>query len=154
VTQGDAYLAAMGAHTETIEHWVSDFLSSTTGEIATGGFGGRAGAVLVAFLEGAGVDPAELAEPNIRDGVAIGLGPLALEPAERERLPQLLASFLAYLESSGRLSGGEALGATARVTATAHLLKKQVRRATIKVGPNDPCPCGSGKKYKKCCMNA
>ena len=25
-------------------------------------------------------------------------------------------------------------------------------RNTGKVGPNDPCPCGSGKKYKKCCM--
>jgi len=23
-----------------------------------------------------------------------------------------------------------------------------------KVGRNDPCPCGSGKKYKKCCLNA
>ena len=23
--------------------------------------------------------------------------------------------------------------------------------AEKKVGPNDPCPCGSGKKYKKCC---
>lgn len=23
---------------------------------------------------------------------------------------------------------------------------------SIKVGRNDPCPCGSGKKYKKCCM--
>lgn len=23
--------------------------------------------------------------------------------------------------------------------------------ATTKVYPNDPCPCGSGKKYKKCC---
>ncbi len=23
----------------------------------------------------------------------------------------------------------------------------------IKIGRNDPCPCGSGKKYKKCCMN-
>jgi hypothetical protein len=23
----------------------------------------------------------------------------------------------------------------------------------IKVGRNDPCPCGSGKKYKKCCLN-
>lgn len=22
-----------------------------------------------------------------------------------------------------------------------------------KVGRNDPCPCGSGKKYKNCCMN-
>ncbi|MCD8201595.1 MAG: SEC-C domain-containing protein, partial [Clostridia bacterium] len=24
-------------------------------------------------------------------------------------------------------------------------------KAKKKVGPNDPCPCGSGKKYKKCC---
>jgi len=32
--------------------------------------------------------------------------------------------------------------------------KKQetVRRETPKVGRNDPCPCGSGKKYKNCCM--
>ncbi|MDE7035277.1 MAG: preprotein translocase subunit SecA [Eubacteriales bacterium] len=31
-------------------------------------------------------------------------------------------------------------------------LKNQpVRRAGKKVGMNDPCPCGSGKKYKKCC---
>ena len=27
----------------------------------------------------------------------------------------------------------------------------QIRRAEVKVGRNDPCPCGSGKKYKKCC---
>jgi Flp pilus assembly protein TadD/uncharacterized protein YecA (UPF0149 family) len=26
-----------------------------------------------------------------------------------------------------------------------------VRRADPKIGRNDPCPCGSGKKYKKCC---
>jgi len=25
-----------------------------------------------------------------------------------------------------------------------------VKRETEKVGRNDPCPCGSGKKYKKC----
>ena len=28
-----------------------------------------------------------------------------------------------------------------------------VRREEPKVGRNDPCPCGSGKKYKNCCMN-
>ncbi len=28
--------------------------------------------------------------------------------------------------------------------------RPQVRKAP-KIGPNDPCPCGSGKKYKKCC---
>ncbi len=25
------------------------------------------------------------------------------------------------------------------------------RRETPKIGRNEPCPCGSGKKYKKCC---
>ena len=29
--------------------------------------------------------------------------------------------------------------------------KKPVQRAAQKVYPNDPCPCGSGKKYKQCC---
>jgi preprotein translocase subunit SecA len=29
--------------------------------------------------------------------------------------------------------------------------KKPVKRGTKKIGRNAPCPCGSGKKYKKCC---
>jgi preprotein translocase subunit SecA len=29
--------------------------------------------------------------------------------------------------------------------------KQPVKRSAVKVGRNDPCPCGSGKKYKKCC---
>ncbi|MFH2001587.1 MAG: SEC-C metal-binding domain-containing protein [Planctomycetota bacterium] len=28
----------------------------------------------------------------------------------------------------------------------------QIKRDDSKVGRNDPCPCGSGKKYKKCCQ--
>ncbi|MBR5772609.1 MAG: preprotein translocase subunit SecA [Clostridia bacterium] len=31
--------------------------------------------------------------------------------------------------------------------------KRPVRNTEKKIGPNDPCPCGSGKKYKKCCGN-
>ncbi|GJE16856.1 DUF1186 domain-containing protein [Methylobacterium marchantiae] len=27
-------------------------------------------------------------------------------------------------------------------------------RNPVKIGRNDPCPCGSGKKYKKCCLSA
>ena len=30
-------------------------------------------------------------------------------------------------------------------------VKKPVTRAAEKIYPNDPCPCGSGKKYKQCC---
>ena len=29
--------------------------------------------------------------------------------------------------------------------------RKPVRRENVKIYPNDPCPCGSGKKYKNCC---
>lgn len=29
--------------------------------------------------------------------------------------------------------------------------KQPVRNASRKIGRNEPCPCGSGLKYKKCC---
>ena len=28
---------------------------------------------------------------------------------------------------------------------------KKVQKKSQKIGRNDPCPCGSGKKYKQCC---
>ena len=38
-------------------------------------------------------------------------------------------------------------------SASDQTVKKQpIRNKDKKVGPNDPCPCGSGKKYKKCCL--
>jgi len=44
----------------------------------------------------------------------------------------------------------------AKETGTGAASQSQVKKAPVrkekKVGPNDPCPCGSGKKYKKCCM--
>jgi hypothetical protein len=34
----------------------------------------------------------------------------------------------------------------------AHLAKGPKAQKKKKIGRNDPCPCGSGKKYKKCCL--
>jgi uncharacterized protein len=31
---------------------------------------------------------------------------------------------------------------------------REARRNDAKVGRNEPCPCGSGKKYKRCCGSA
>ena len=39
-----------------------------------------------------------------------------------------------------------------QVSASAH--RSEPRRVAPKLGRNDPCPCGSGKKYKKCCGGA
>ena len=45
--------------------------------------------------------------------------------------------------------------AVAKITATSSggddSVKKEPVKKAKKAGPNDPCPCGSGKKYKKCC---
>lgn len=40
------------------------------------------------------------------------------------------------------------MGKPSKLTA----LLREVAKARTKVGRNDPCPCGSGKKYKKCCL--
>ena len=39
----------------------------------------------------------------------------------------------------------------ARMAGAGDMQVQQVVRSGEKVGRNDPCPCGSGKKYKKCC---
>ncbi len=39
----------------------------------------------------------------------------------------------------------------ARMAGAGDMQVQQVIRSGAKVGRNDPCPCGSGKKYKKCC---
>lgn len=41
--------------------------------------------------------------------------------------------------------------AQASATNAGEASKKPVQRDAAKVGRNDPCPCGSGKKYKNCC---
>jgi preprotein translocase subunit SecA len=72
----------------------------------------------------------------------------ALLEAERRKAEERAAE--AALEAN-RLGGGPAAAPGA---AGAPRIQRPVtvRRDAAKVGRNDPCPCGSGKKYKKCCM--
>lgn len=41
----------------------------------------------------------------------------------------------------------------AQIRALYNRQPKQLVRKYKKIGRNDKCPCGSGKKYKNCCMN-
>jgi preprotein translocase subunit SecA len=71
-----------------------------------------------------------------------------------------LASFETFLSQlQQRMSGGElpdgssGVHTPSRAAAEENELKIElpVRREAPKVGRNDPCPCGSGKKFKACC---
>ena len=61
--------------------------------------------------------------------------------------------FLVQLRTNQEVKREKVAKETGAAGAAEATVKKQpVRNAAKKVGPNDPCPCGSGKKYKKCCM--
>ena len=51
---------------------------------------------------------------------------------------------LSSARSAANWTGAHGRGPAKRKTV------QQVVRGAAKVGRNDPCPCGSGKKYKKC----
>ena len=55
---------------------------------------------------------------------------------------------LAALQEQGLISAEDM---PAEIPADEAPVLQPVMRMMPKIGANDPCPCGSGKKYKKCC---
>ena len=148
---------------ETIENWVSDFCTSDAAAREAPGARDAGAPLLVAFLVSACEhrerDPDELEEDDVRHGLLSGVAELALDDAARAAAPAWCAALLAELEAGGRLARGRALGTFVRALAPAFRDAAAPSAPTIvnpgsRIGRNDPCPCGSGKKYKKCCMNA
>lgn len=65
---------------------------------------------------------------------------------------ELCAGFLEYLENTGRVGGGNSIASVVREMKLSSQVKT-LKRPGSKLNRNDPCPCGSKLKYKKCCMN-
>ncbi|WP_111412402.1 preprotein translocase subunit SecA [Billgrantia lactosivorans] len=70
-----------------------------------------------------------------------------LERQRREALEREKAAAASRHEAPELAGGGEQAEAATAPAADS----RPVRREGPKVGRNDPCPCGSGKKYKQCC---
>jgi preprotein translocase subunit SecA len=77
----------------------------------------------------------------------------AMQARQRRMVESHAAAATSGADSVGNAqepAGSSAYGKAADGGATAATKQKTVRREQPKVGRNDPCPCGSGKKYKKC----
>ena len=61
-------------------------------------------------------------------------------------------AFLVRLAPKQEVKREKVAQETGTAAASKSEAKPQPVRKDKKAGPNDPCPCGSGKKYKKCCM--
>jgi preprotein translocase subunit SecA len=93
---------------------------------------------------------------QIREEIASRLHLVRIQLAEdREREAALRARSLATTQAASHGSVGAFAGAGKQGATTAASRSQQPENATVvrsmpKVGRNDPCPCGSGKKYKYC----
>ena len=104
---------------------------------------------------------------------------LTFTPEAAEDVSEILSKFLVFLDSEGHIhNGGELSSVVKKNNRTFLKLLPKTERKTnkktdkkntvskktsgkkkpgketipeVKVGRNDPCPCRSGKKYKKCC---
>ncbi len=147
---------------DTIDLWISDFVERPAAAEHVARVGRDAPSILVAFMEGAchaGAAPAAIEGGEVAHALLDHLASLAIPSPARDAVPGLVGAFLADLEDVGRLSGGRALGAQVRTSAPAFRERasgrvRQEKRAAPKIGRNDPCPCGSGLKYKRCCQRA
>ena len=78
--------------------------------------------------------------------------------SETSNVPMIMGDTLTPNVSSAPVSvdntTGTAVGAPQRPQyVVPPKTKTIIRKYDKKIGRNDPCPCGSGKKYKKCCLN-
>ncbi len=146
---------------ETIENWVGDFCQSDRMREVHAAAREHAAVVLVEFLAHAcavrDVEPGNVEEADLKAALLARVARLKLPPAAHAHVPAMCALFLAGLEEEGRLSGGRMLGVFVRALGGPYERAASGKGETFvrpgsKIGRNDPCPCGSGRKYKACCM--
>jgi len=158
----ESWIAMQPYDVQRIENWVGDFCSSDAIRPFPPAVREHSPAVLVRFLVAAceerGIEPGDVEESDLKAALLGPVAKLNLPSPVKSKVPALCGALLGHLESEGRLSGGRMLGAYVRALneafeeAASGKIKPIVRPGS-RLNRNDPCPCGSGKKYKKCCMN-
>jgi len=149
------------------DNWAGDFAESFAAEQLDSRVRGHVSEILAQFGQSV-----RALDPEFPDSLTPGtfakvlteaMPRLGLPDAARPLAPEVVAQFLEYLQETGRLGEGGDWAAQVRTLGEAYRgrLKPEggVKGTTIRhspkvtpMGRNDPCPCGSGKKFKKCCM--
>ncbi len=101
---------------------------------------------IIRYLFRVEIEPQETEEER-RARIGLGQGPQG-RPVEAEEQDGIAA---AEVPAAAARPAGTAVKAPARQEVPR---RQAARRTGPKVGRNDPCPCGSGRKYKKCCGRA
>ena len=143
----------------SVSDYIDEYLNSDLFVIEislTSEAAGQLLAVMLSRLEKQNIDPAAFETVLLETGFS---GDLSVEI--KKYLPSLLESFFNFLVSSGKYPPAKNWIVDLKLVSPKYLSKikedgtlkgETFRKNYSDVGRNDPCPCGSGKKFKKCCM--
>jgi len=94
------------------------------------------------------------ASPSVRLKAALAVVQLAAKPPEPKQQVELLLETVtaAPARSNPGPMHNPAQPAAAPVTTVHNSAPTPLRREHPKIGRNETCPCGSGQKYKRCCL--
>lgn len=144
-----------------IEEYIDDYLSSQHYTIISGEVTEHAETILHGLTYFVNEQKETGSRLVILEKALEKLSGLNLPLNVKEEIPDLLCSYFSFVAQSGRFPEAS-LWESDISTLKAGFLQKfrgdgSVRGETFKkqytdVGRNDPCPCGSGLKFKKCCM--
>lgn len=145
---------------ERLAGWIADFTEGDGAASFPAAVRDVAASVLDAWITSAceirDVEPEDLEIADLRRALLDTVARLDLSPAVHERVPDLCRDLLAEWEAAGRLGDGRSMGLAMAAQRDAYaravaLRPDPITRPGAKIGRNEACPCGSGRKFKKCC---
>jgi hypothetical protein len=151
--------------TSDFDSLIDDFLGSDRYLLLGADIKEHAAGILASFAGSSAVrgvtTPDQLTISALEDTLMNHLAQLDLALGVRRLIPELLREFFSYLAESGRFpparSWNDWISALdekyqSRFRENGSVKGETFRKKYSDVNRNDPCPCGSGKKFKKCCM--
>lgn len=136
---------------------VGDYCASEHFFLLDDGLKDQAESLLAHWCEQVGERPTHR---DVRDALG-AVGRLDVPVEARRGFPRLLHGFLEYVSSNTPIDGADGWCDVVARAEEGYLDSfredgtvrgETVRHGVAGVGRNDPCPCGSGRKFKKCCM--
>jgi hypothetical protein len=143
-------------HGDSLQDAASDFCQSQHFLLLDTQLKKNAEGLLSHWAQAVGADPTAF---KVKEAL-LSVAHLDLPLDQRQRFPELLMAFVEHLPSTGRFPSsaswatvidGSIDGYLAAFRDDGSIRGTTIRKPVAPVGRNEPCPCGSGKKFKKCC---
>lgn len=147
-----------------LEAYLDDYLGSEHMLFLDPGLKEHAEGILRAFFSAAGSrgegSLETLRAATVETVLLQDMGRIAFPLPVRRGVPDVLEGFFGYLHDTGRFPAAASWGGCVEALAGKYrgslrenggVKGETYRKASAETGRNDPCFCGSGRKYKKCC---